>query len=128
MTSIVNYKYEANAAFAIEELKQLGIDAYYISKEKNTVAKSFEVFVENENLIRARHVLNNLALDESELDKNSEQYLAAFSEYADHLYTKDFADYNYNIYSYSKSTTFFAIILLFGLIIFLTISILANLS
>src|SRR5476651_1353411 len=81
---ITSFKFQANLLFAESVLQQKKIP---FESEGDIL---FKLFVKEEDYSKALEVINNLNLDESEVDPESDGYIAGYEEWADKRYVNGY--------------------------------------
>jgi len=116
---VTSFKFQANLLFAESVLQEKKIPF------KSKGGALFKLFVKEEDYSRALEVIYNLNLDESEVDPESDGYIAGYEEWADKryvngyftggviprwMYSKVYAQY-YGIFIIASSIFYFFVIL-----------------
>jgi|GEM_PF-5220693 len=85
MHPLAQFQFESNALFVAQQLRQQGISTT-ITPSENSEKSKYMLEVDAEHLEKAKVILANLTVDESDLDAASEGYLEGHLEWNKKMY------------------------------------------
>lgn len=129
MIIVSSYKFGSNALFVSQKLRENGLNS--IMKDEPNEELPFQVLVKENDLDTAITLIEKLEIVESDLDPESEGYLAGHNEWNDKMYDPghyiggkiEHWIYNKDIWKYIAPIYLISVIGILGMVIFGNMSI-----